>query len=34
VDNIGLLTDLDPKAKARAEALAAAGAAAPGGETK
>src|SRR5208283_3238847 len=34
VDNIGLLTELDPKAKARADALAAAPAAVGGGETK
>jgi len=33
VDNIGLLTELDPKAKARADAMAAA-AASVGGETK
>jgi biopolymer transport protein ExbD/biopolymer transport protein TolR len=32
VDNIGLLTDLDPKAKAHADAVAAA--AVPGGESK
>ncbi|MGO9240929.1 MAG: ExbD/TolR family protein [Bryobacteraceae bacterium] len=34
VDNIGLLTELDPKARARADAVAAAAAAAGGGETK